>query len=160
MRILEVLRGRWTNGRIEVGAATRGLGVDFMVFRQRVIGELENESLKELDDLVLEGRERVLLCDAGRMVEVGSDLHEVLIERGLHPGHLRLEVRDLLLLRVQGARGKPKGPADLGVGLREILELLCESRDFDVDGFGAEGHVQASTGRGNMPLAGALAVEP
>jgi hypothetical protein len=46
------------------------------------------------------------------------------------------------------------------VGLREILELLCESRDFDVDGFGAEGHVQASTGRGNMPLAGALAVEP
>lgn len=89
-----------------------------------------------------------------------SDLHEVLIERGLHPGHFRLEVRDLLLLRVQGARGKPKGPADLGVGLREILELLCESRDFDVDGFGAEGHVQASTGRGNMPLAGALAVEP
>jgi len=65
-----------------------------------------------------------------------------------------------LLLRVQGARGKPKGPADLGVGLREILELLCESRDFDVDGFGTEGHVQASTGRGNMPLAGALAVEP
>ena len=53
---------------------------------------------------MLEGRERVLLCDAGRMVEVGSDLHEVLIERGLHPGHLRLEVRDLLLLRFQVAR--------------------------------------------------------
>ena len=93
----------------------------------RLIGELENETSKELNDLVLLGRERSVLREVGRSFEVCLDLLKVLSERGLHRQHHRLEVRDLLLLRVQGARGEPKRPADIGVSRREKAHLKGSS---------------------------------
>lgn len=76
---------------------------------------------------MLLGRERSVLREVGRSFEVCLDLLKVLSERGLHRQHHRLEVRDLLLLRVKGARGEPKRPAEFGVSRREKAHLKGSS---------------------------------